>query len=530
MGTLMLGWGLKAQYTSIDIPTLRTIDSSGNYLYKDSMVSVKAIVHSINFKGPNRLFFTIQNTNGDGIWIYKNNVSGVGYIPSMGDSIEVRGEVTVFRQLLEINPDTIILIDSAQPLNTPQVVTTFNEMYEAELLKVNCVWMDSNTSWGNGSFNMTFTNGTNSFVVRIENTVRSLFTTPPTHGDTFSIVGVLGQYSNNDPWSGYQLYPRDTSDFIPCGSSGGGGGTGPTYMPMTIAQARTIATDSAGNPYYMYEDSLVVLTGVAHTQNFRGGYKGLFFTIEDSTAGIWVYHNNDSFGYSVAPGDKYMIWGQLTAYHNLLEIIPDSMVRISTGNALNPADTVTWAWSNGTMFETYEGQLVVLTHIWLADTSQWIGGNSFVFNVDAINANGDTFTLRIDNNAADLHSSPPITDTFNVRGALGQYTLYGGFYNGYQLFPRGLYDITILTTTGVQARNHPIGTVSIYPNPTSGIAWLTGQYARVELLTPTGQIVFRRRTASDLTLIDLSDQPAGLYIIRATGPDGTTHYGRIIKR
>ncbi len=512
----------------MSITTLRTIDSAGNYMYKDSMVSVRAIVHSINFRSPNGYFFTIQNTNGDGIWIYKSNASSIGYTPTMGDSIEVKGQVAVWRGLLEIKPDSVTLLAAGQPLNTPQVVDSFAEMYEAELLKINCVWMDSNSSWsGSGTFNVTFTNGTESFKLRIENEVSALFTTPPTRTDTFSIVGVLGQYSNN-PWGGFQLYPRDTSDFIPCGTSGGGGGGGPTYTAMTIAQARTIATDANGDPYYQYQDSMVVLTGIAHTQNFNSGYRGLFFTIEDSTAGIWVYHRNDSFGYSISPGDEYMIWGKLASYRNLLEIKPDSMVRLSTGNALNPADTVTWAWTDGMTFESYEGQLVVLTNVYLADTAQW--GGQYVFNTDVVNAAGDTFTLRIDNNATDLFNSSPITDTFHVRGALGQHTRRGGFYDEYQIFPRGLYDITIRTATGIKLPKKA-AIMRIYPNPTDEVAWVVGDYVEVEVISLTGQTVFRsQRHISGTSVLDISAAPAGTYLVKAVTPEGVIHYGKLLKR
>ncbi len=514
--------GLWAQYTTMSISTLRTIDSNGNYLYKDSMVHVAGIVHSINF-GANegKLTFTIQNTGGDGVWIYKS--STLNYTPALGDSLEIWGSVTVYRQLLEVEPDSIEVRSTGNALNTPTTVTGFAEMYEGELLQIGCVWKVASASWNtSGRFNTYFTDGTDTFTLRIENEVSALFSAAPT--DTYHVVGVLGQYSYNDPWAGYQLYPRDTSDFVPCTSGGGGGGGGPTYTAMTIAQARQIATDSMGNSYYVYEDSLIEVTGVVHTQNFRGGYRGLQFTLEDSTGGIWAFNSNDSFGYHVQVGDEVTIWGMGKVYRQLFEIEVDSIVVNSTGNALNPADTVTWAWSQGMTMEAYEGQLVVLTNVWLVDTSQW-GGN-YYFTVDVTNGT-DTMKLYIDNNT-DLFGMSPIMGTFDVRGALGQYSS-SDFYSGYQVWPRGMYDITLHPTTGLKG-GEASPSLMMMPNPATQYVRVFGKYRTVEVLDLTGKTVRSMHHARGVTVLNVSDLRPGLYLVRGVRSDGTHHYGRLLKR
>ncbi|GEM_PF-4170193 len=520
---VLMSTGLWAQYTTMSITALRAIDSNGNYYYEDSMVHVAGIVHSINFNAnQNKLLFTIQNTGGDGVWIYKS--STLGYTPAMGDSLEIWGSVSVYRQLLEIVPDSIVVRSTGNTLNTPMQVSAFGEMYEGELLQIGCVWKTASATWNtSGKFNTYFTNGTDTFQLRIEDEVSALFTTTPT--DTYHIVGVLGQYSYNDPWAGYQLFPRDTSDFTPCSSTGGGGGGGgPTYAALTIAQARQVSTDSMGNPFYVYKDSMIQISGIVHTQNFRGAYKGLQFTVEDSTGGIWAFNSNDSFGYHVQTGDAVTIWGTGAVYRQLFEIMVDSIVVTSTGNALNPADTVSWAWNQGTMMEAYEGQLVVLEHVWLVDTSEWNG--SYYFAVRVTNGT-DTMKLLIDNNT-DLFHMPPIMDTFNVRGALGQYSTTG-FYDGYQVWPRGMYDITILTTTGMRRDVHA-SAAAVFPNPATSRAYIDGRYRRVEVLDLTGRTVLSVSGVSGRTMLDVSRFEPGLYLVRGTRYDGTHVYGRLIKR
>jgi 3',5'-cyclic AMP phosphodiesterase CpdA len=81
------------------------------------------------------------------------------------------------------------------------------------------------------------------------------------------------------------------------------------------------------------------------------------------------------------------------------------------------------------------------------------------------------------------------------------------------------------STTGVENNNHPF-TLSVFPNPVTG--QVTIQYAgksEIEISNIEGQILKRITTQDIFTIADVSDLPAGIYILKAK-----TSAGVVIKK
>lgn len=70
---------------------------------------------------------------------------------------------------------------------------------------------------------------------------------------------------------------------------------------------------------------------------------------------------------------------------------------------------------------------------------------------------------------------------------------------------------------------------NIHPNPTTGIVTITGvDVAKVEVANVLGQSVFTNDCNGDVT-IDLSEQPAGIYIFNITDKKGNQYAKKVIR-
>lgn len=180
-------------------------------------------------------------------------------------------------------------------------------------------------------------------------------------------------------------------------------------------------------------DSLAVkcwVHGVVYGVNQRPA--GLQFTIIDPTGGIGIFNSAAFPGYTVLESDSIHVLGTINQFNGLLQIDPDSIVLISTGNTLKEATTIT------TLGEAHESDLVQVVGVWLTNPSQWTGTGSG-FNVDVTDGINTT-QIRIDNDV-DLYSQPAPTGILVIRGIGGQFDSSNPYTEGYQLLPRYQADI-----------------------------------------------------------------------------------------
>ncbi|MCU1350636.1 MAG: repeat protein, partial [Acidobacteria bacterium] len=209
-------------------------------------VKIRGVVTTINFR-PTGMEYYIEDPTG-GVDIF-NSTTIRSF--SIGDNLEVIGQVQQFNGLTEINPGTAIanitvLPAGTLPAVTPQIVTLAQladsgpgESFEGRLLRVNNVTITTPPATFAANTNYTITDSTGSVQMRIDSDTDIDGTAPP--AGTFSVIGVLGQFDSAAPFdSGYQFFPRvRATDFLPAV---------PTPASITVF-AGSPQTASANTPF-----------------------------------------------------------------------------------------------------------------------------------------------------------------------------------------------------------------------------------------------------------------------------------------
>ncbi len=269
-------------------------------------------------------------------------------------------------------------------------------------------------------------------------------------------------YDDGNGWptdpdgSGYSLVLCDpTSDNTMAASWG--------VEPMMFSSSDYYASPGAANtcrpPFVppLYSISVIstvdASTGVADSNGVKCSVKGLvasnqfsesgasgpdvqFALIEaDNSAGVTAVSFSDSaaLGYGPTLGDSIQAYGTLSQFRGLLQFNMDSVKLISQGNNV-PAPL-----SIDTVAEIHESRLIKIMGVTVVDTAQWPAPGADA-NVDIVNGNGDTITMRIDRhtNTVDTWTDAPM-GKFDVMGVGGQFSFNN--IDGYQLLPRFASDI-----------------------------------------------------------------------------------------
>jgi hypothetical protein len=178
---------------------------------------IQGIVHGIDLQGGGSVQFTIIDSTG-GIGLFSGNA--FGYTVTEGDEVLIPGEVSSFRGLAQMTPDTIIVVSTGNATVTPMVVTSMSEATESELITFECVTLLDTSDWptSGGSVNLDFSNGVDTFSMRIDSDV-DLNGTPPPTSKWLNITGIGGQFSfTPSELEGYQLLPRYMADVVELGN------------------------------------------------------------------------------------------------------------------------------------------------------------------------------------------------------------------------------------------------------------------------------------------------------------------------
>jgi hypothetical protein len=195
-----------------DVAVVAENDADGFPVNFQEEFTVEAVVYGVNLNGSGQQF-TLRDATG-GIGVFSSTVVD-DYVVTEGDLIRLTGTVGFFNGLTQLNPTAIQFISADNPLEEPVVVTELTEANESQLIKLECVFLTEPGQWsGAGSgFNVTVSNGTQEYQVRIDNEV-DLYSLPAPEG-TFDVTGIGGQFDNESPYdSGYQLLPRRSEDIV----------------------------------------------------------------------------------------------------------------------------------------------------------------------------------------------------------------------------------------------------------------------------------------------------------------------------
>lgn len=181
------------------------------------LVDLTGVVHGINTWDGGLQFTLIDATAGISVFSFGNDF---GYTVAEGDKLNVLGAINQFNGLTEIEPDTVIFISSANPLVTPTTVTELNEATESDLVQIeNLTYVDIAQWLGDGSsFNVSLTDGLNTYTIRIDNNCELASMVAPATGllpgqYIMNVTGIGSQFDTDMPYtSGYQLFPRYAAD------------------------------------------------------------------------------------------------------------------------------------------------------------------------------------------------------------------------------------------------------------------------------------------------------------------------------
>ena len=140
-----------------------------------------------------------------------------GYQVQRGDSIRAIGTIEFYNGLIEIQVDSIALIQSGVALRQPTQVYDLDESTESDYIRLNGYYLVDPSTWpifAGSSVNMDITNGQDTLVMRIDSDTDIDGTPAPT--GYFDVIGAGGQFDGSAPHDeGYQIFPRDTFDIIP---------------------------------------------------------------------------------------------------------------------------------------------------------------------------------------------------------------------------------------------------------------------------------------------------------------------------
>ncbi len=188
----------------------------------DQAVTLTGIAISYNYSTSQTDFFMQDGTAGIDVFM-----SGTMVNINMGDSISASGIIDQYNGKTELaiyNVNRIHNFGGGHHLDTlalscDQLGEGVGEQYEGRLIRLRCLTItpDPNPWPSLGvSATMTISDGSGDVMLRIDaSTNIPGQNQPPTPPNTHvNIVGCLGQYSyNNPPDDGYQLMPRQYSDF-----------------------------------------------------------------------------------------------------------------------------------------------------------------------------------------------------------------------------------------------------------------------------------------------------------------------------
>lgn len=207
-------------YPLYDIETVTTENANGGADSLNVSCELRAVVHGVNMR-PTGLQFTIINSNNKGVGVFYNT-GNFGYTVQEGDLVSVRGVMTQFNGLTQMNLDTVNKISSGNPLVTPATVVNLSEDTESSFLRITNLHLVNPAQWttgvGNGGFNVNAVSDDHpldTIQIRIDSDI-DLYNLPaPT--TSFNLLGIGGQFDNTVPLNdgGYQIFPRYSADIQP---------------------------------------------------------------------------------------------------------------------------------------------------------------------------------------------------------------------------------------------------------------------------------------------------------------------------
>ncbi|MEO6130601.1 MAG: lamin tail domain-containing protein [Saprospiraceae bacterium] len=326
---------------------------------------------------------------------------------------------------------------------------------------------------------------------------KTVFTSNPE--DFFSGAPVVG------PWQYDHQFTLPGTNHYRCDLHFNGGmvGTVSVYDPnnytdFPLEQLRQ--TDEGGRNIFNGVPTRV--TGVVHGINFQPtGYS--FYIINSNNVGINVF-SFDPGVYVVNEGDLVTVEGVLSQFNGLLEIVPDNINVLSSGNALVSPDLVE-SPSEGVESSHIAFGPFTIDSIVATGTSG--------FNVYVTHQLGSKVLIRVD---ADSGIDQATIENSNyVRGVGTQFDPSFPYTSGYQILA-----FEFLTVSGIASLRGDAITLS--PNPANDKVKFTSDFniSSVQIFSMDGKSVRQEKVEGRTIEVKVADLAVGIYTVKALTPQG----------
>ncbi len=482
------------EYLIVEIPELRENTPDFEPVLLGEKVQTTAVVYGVNLR-PQGLEFTIIDENNVGVGVFRPS-GNLDYEVNEGDRITVRGTVSQFRGLTQINVDEIELISENNELVDPAVVTELNEETESSLVMVEDVVLVNPEDWPSpgSAANLTVENQDGQFEIRVAAAVNLGFNPP--EGE-FDLIGIGGQFSSSTPPNdGYRIMPRYAEDL--------GLDLSDPYTEVTMPELRE--NDADGRPVLLGQP--VSVTAVVYGINFRP--QGLQFTlIDENNVGVSIFRPSGNLDYEVTEGDMINLKGIVDEFRGLTQINPDEIELISQGNELVEPRVVT------ELSEETESSLIKLEDLTILNPEDWPSPGSAA-NINVNNEFG-TFTWRIQA-ANNLGEDVPMN--FDLVGIGAQFTTAVPAEGGYQIIAR--YADDIMEITSVDDLFNTLD-VKVYPVPASDYLFIEAEKVinSVRIFDMTGKLIREIPANSNRLSVEFNDLTSGNYLLEVNGKEGS---------
>ena len=502
---------------SIDANGIGDSTKNATYCY------LKGVVESPAFSTTGLDFSLADNTGA--ITVY-SNVKVAGYTPEIGDSLFIRGTITMLRVqnakgpasntgMISINPDSIHVISANnKPIPSRIISKPLYDSLESSLVTIKNVQFKNPASWdtmGKAVMYINFYDSKNdSFEVAIYRT-DSLFKQPKLSAGNYTITGIVRQRDLTAPFlQFYYLRPRYIYDI------------------SSIAQKVTVksvkAIDQSGKN--IMGGLRCVLQGTVQSGSYVGS--GNFFSLADNTGAI-IVSSATTLNYTAKTGDEVVVRGTIAQQNGLTVINADS-IGYKSGNNKPRIQNIIVA---RLLEEDDEAYLVGIGDLRLKDSTEWNKNNVVTrngvtgFEVTALNTYNDEYKILVSNNT-DLFNEAAPNSTFRAYGVVIQDDPQQAFSN-YILLPRSKADIELGTTVGIDEVSDNI-TMKLYPNPAAGNLHISlggkmlSENLKIEIVNITGQSIFEQShiwNNSGGLQIPVNNLSPGIYTVKIYSAENT---------
>jgi hypothetical protein len=207
-------------FCSLTFLSLMTKAQSSIAAARASTINSTVVIKGVVINGAEMGTIRYVQDNMAGISAFSSTLSSL----NRGDSVQISGVLTEYKNLLEIstttsNPTPITFTTMGTGITqTPSVITTaqFNENVEGRLIKFTGCSFAATGTFSSG-INYTVNTSAGQFVARVTSSVSNLFGSAIPTG-TVDIVGIGSQFCSSPATgctTGYQLALRDINDITP---------------------------------------------------------------------------------------------------------------------------------------------------------------------------------------------------------------------------------------------------------------------------------------------------------------------------